>query len=148
MLGVFNLVFLCFGALMASVTRPKRALWWVLVVSLPRWAATGLAGVTGVHWLTGAAGGLGILVALVSAYAAFALLLEDVRSEEVLPIGRTGPAGTPSRATSGCSCATWNARRVYVARSSRAQSGPVPRGAGPRPATPGETSRTPPGTTG
>ncbi|CAM5227081.1 hypothetical protein GCM10010329_46880 [Streptomyces spiroverticillatus] len=91
-LGVFNLVFLCFGALMASVTRPKRALWWVLVVSLPRWAATGLAGVTGVHWLTGAAGGLGILVALVSAYAAFALLLEDVRSEEVLPIGRTGPA--------------------------------------------------------
>lgn len=91
-LGVYNLAFLCFGALMAAVTRPKRALWLVLVVSLPRWAATALAGLTGTEWLTRTAGGLGILVALVSAYAAFALMLEDMRSEEVLPIGRSGPA--------------------------------------------------------
>ncbi|MFF4582426.1 acetate uptake transporter family protein [Streptomyces sp. NPDC001389] len=91
-LGVFNLAFLCFGALMAAVTRPKRALWLVLVVSLPRWAAGGLAGVTGVQWLTRTAGALGIVVALVCVYTAFALLLEDVRGEEVLPLGRSGPA--------------------------------------------------------
>ncbi|MFF4328799.1 GPR1/FUN34/YaaH family transporter [Streptomyces sp. NPDC001272] len=91
-LGVFNLAFLCFGALMAAVTRPKRALWLVLVVSLPRWAATGLGGLTGTAWLTHTAGALGVLVALVATYAAFALMLEDVRGEEVLPIGRSGPA--------------------------------------------------------
>ncbi|MEE1755225.1 GPR1/FUN34/YaaH family transporter [Streptomyces sp. SP18CS02] len=93
-LGVFNLAFLCFGALMTAVTRPKRALWLVLVVSLPRWTATGLAGLTGAEWLTYTAGALGILVALVATYAAFALMLEDMRSEEVLPIGRSGPAHT------------------------------------------------------
>ncbi|TGB18815.1 hypothetical protein E4099_01395 [Streptomyces palmae] len=93
-LGVFNLAFLCFGALMTTVTRPKRALWWVLVVSLPRWAATGLSGLTGAEWLTRTSGALGILVALVAMYAAFALMLEDMRSEEVLPIGRSGPAYT------------------------------------------------------
>ncbi|MEV7174616.1 hypothetical protein AB0O18_33570 [Streptomyces sp. NPDC093224] len=91
-LGVFNLALLCFGALLAAVTGPKRALWLVLVVSLPRWAATGLAGLTGAEWLVRTAGGLGILVALVAAYAAYALMLEDVRGEEVLPIGRSGPA--------------------------------------------------------
>ncbi|MDI2128289.1 GPR1/FUN34/YaaH family transporter [Yinghuangia seranimata] len=91
-LGVFNLAFLCFGALMASVTKPKRALWLVLVVSLPRWAATGLSGLTGVEAITRVSGALGILVALVATYAAFALMLEDMRSEEVLPIGRSGPA--------------------------------------------------------
>ncbi|WP_443051407.1 GPR1/FUN34/YaaH family transporter [Streptomyces sp. NBC_00234] len=93
-LGVFNLAFLCFGALMASVTRSKRALWLVLVVSLPRWAATGLSGLTGAEWLTHTSGALGLLVALVAMYAAFALMLEDMRSEEVLPIGRSGPAQT------------------------------------------------------
>ncbi|MFF9978575.1 GPR1/FUN34/YaaH family transporter [Streptomyces erythrochromogenes] len=91
-LGVFNLAFLCFGALMAAVTRPKRALWFVLVASLPRWAATGLAGLTGAEWLTRTAGALGLVVALVAAYAAYALMLEDMRGEEVLPIGRSGPA--------------------------------------------------------
>ncbi|MFD8412304.1 GPR1/FUN34/YaaH family transporter [Streptomyces sp. NPDC059650] len=93
-LGVFNLAFLCFGALMAAVTRPKRALWVVLVVSLPRWAATGLSGLTGAEWLTHASGALGLLVALAATYAAYALMLEDMRSEEVLPIGRSGPAHT------------------------------------------------------
>ncbi|MFI5529437.1 GPR1/FUN34/YaaH family transporter [Kitasatospora sp. NPDC051853] len=93
-LGVFNLAFLCFGALMAAVTGPKRALWLVLVVSLPRWAATGAAGLTGAEWLTRVSGVLGLAVALVSAYAAYALMLEDMRSEEVLPIGRSGPAHT------------------------------------------------------
>ncbi|MFJ1565765.1 GPR1/FUN34/YaaH family transporter [Streptomyces erythrochromogenes] len=91
-LGVFNLAFLCFGALMAAVTRPKRALWFVLVASLPRWAATGLAGLTGAEWLTRTAGTLGLVVALVAAYAAYALMLEDMRGEEVLPIGRSGTA--------------------------------------------------------
>ncbi|MEV6261481.1 GPR1/FUN34/YaaH family transporter [Streptomyces sp. NPDC051784] len=93
-LGVFNLTLLCFGALMAAVTRPKRALWFVIVASLPRWAATGLSGLTEADWLRYTSGGLGILVAIVAAYTAFALLLEDVRSEEVLPIGRSGPAHT------------------------------------------------------
>ncbi|NEB92025.1 GPR1/FUN34/YaaH family transporter [Streptomyces bauhiniae] len=91
-LGVFNLAFLCFGALMTAVTRPKRALWLVLAVSLPRWAATGLFGLTGAEWLKYVSGGLGLLVALVATYAAFALMLEDMRGEEVLPIGRSGPA--------------------------------------------------------
>ncbi|QNS08450.1 hypothetical protein IAG42_00280 [Streptomyces xanthii] len=91
-LGVFNLALLCFGALMTAVTRPKRALWCVLAVSLPRWAATGLAGLTGAEWLTRTSGALGLVVALVAMYAAFALMLEDMRSEEVLPIGRSGPA--------------------------------------------------------
>lgn len=91
-LGVFNLALLCFGALMTAVTRPKRALWLVLAVSLPRWAATGLSGLTGTEWLTRTSGALGLLVALVATYAAFALMLEDMRSEEVLPIGRSGPA--------------------------------------------------------
>ncbi|MCX4807951.1 MULTISPECIES: GPR1/FUN34/YaaH family transporter [unclassified Streptomyces] len=93
-LGVFNLALLCFGALMALVTRPKRALWLVIVVSLPRWAATGLAGLTGAEWPGQLAGALGLLVALVATYAAFALMLEDMRGEQVLPIGRSGPAHT------------------------------------------------------
>ncbi|MFF5455356.1 GPR1/FUN34/YaaH family transporter [Streptomyces sp. NPDC012950] len=91
-LGVFNLALLCFGALMTAVTGPKRALWLVLAVSLPRWAATGLAGVTGAEWLTRTSGVLGLVVALVAMYTAFALMLEDMRSEQVLPIGRSGPA--------------------------------------------------------
>ncbi|WP_426366978.1 GPR1/FUN34/YaaH family transporter [Streptomyces sp. E-08] len=91
-LGVFNLALLCFGALMTAVTRPKRALWLVLAVSLPRWAATGLAGVTGAEWLTRTSGALGLLVAVVATYTAFALMLEDMRSEQVLPLGRSGPA--------------------------------------------------------
>ncbi|MCX2184562.1 GPR1/FUN34/YaaH family transporter [Streptomyces sp. SKN60] len=91
-LGVFNLALLCFGALMTAVTRPKRALWLVLAVSLPRWAATGLSGLTGAEWLTRTSGALGLAVALVAMYTAFALMLEDMRSEQVLPIGRSGPA--------------------------------------------------------
>lgn len=91
-LGVFNLAFLVFGVLMAAVTRPKPALWLVLVVSLPRWAATGLAGLTGADVLNRISGALGFAVALVAGYAAFALMLEDMRNEEVLPIGRSGPA--------------------------------------------------------
>ncbi|MFF0434335.1 GPR1/FUN34/YaaH family transporter [Streptomyces sp. NPDC004327] len=91
-LGVFNLALLCFGALMTAVTRPKRALWLVLAVSLPRWAATGLSGITGAEWLTRTSGALGLAVALVAMYTAFALMLEDMRSEQVLPIGRSGPA--------------------------------------------------------
>ncbi|MCB5168811.1 GPR1/FUN34/YaaH family transporter [Streptomyces bambusae] len=91
-LGVFNLAFLALGALMAAVTRPKRALWAVIVVSLPRWAATGLGGLTGAEALTRTAGALGLVVAVAAGYAAFALMLEDMRSEEVLPIGRSGPA--------------------------------------------------------
>ncbi|MFF7779016.1 hypothetical protein ACFZCG_31910 [Streptomyces tanashiensis] len=34
-------------------------------------------------------------MALAALYAAFALMLEDMRSEEVLSIGRSGPDHTP-----------------------------------------------------
>ncbi|MFJ5933530.1 GPR1/FUN34/YaaH family transporter [Streptomyces sp. NPDC093071] len=93
-LGVLNLAFLAFGLLMAAVTPPKRALWLVIVASLPRWAATGLAGLTGADWLIHTAGGLGLLVAVIAGYAAFALMLEDMRGHQVLPLGRSGPAHT------------------------------------------------------
>ncbi|MFD3682234.1 hypothetical protein [Streptomyces sp. NPDC058613] len=76
----------------AAVTRRKRALWFVLVASLPRWAAGAAFGLTGAPWLGHVSGTLGLLVALTAGYAAFALMLEDMRGEEVLPIGRSGPA--------------------------------------------------------
>ncbi|KDN82268.1 GPR1/FUN34/YaaH family transporter [Kitasatospora cheerisanensis] len=91
-LGVLNLTFTVFAALMASVARPKKALWLVLLVATPRYLVAGLAGVTGVEWLGRTAGALGLLLALVAAYAAYALMVEELRGRDVLPIGRSGPA--------------------------------------------------------
>ncbi|MFD8478010.1 acetate uptake transporter family protein [Kitasatospora sp. NPDC059673] len=90
-LGVLNLTFTVFAALMASVARPKKALWAVLLVATPRYLVAGLAGVTGVEWLGRAAGGLGMLLTLVAMYTAYALMLEELRGRDVLPIGRSGP---------------------------------------------------------
>ncbi|MET8698093.1 GPR1/FUN34/YaaH family transporter [Kitasatospora sp. NPDC004723] len=90
-LGVMNLVFTVFAALMASVARPKRVLWVLLMIAVPRYFVAGLHGVTGVHWLGQAAGALGMLLAAVAMYAAHALLLEELRGKEVLWIGRSGP---------------------------------------------------------
>ncbi|MGW1926188.1 GPR1/FUN34/YaaH family transporter, partial [Streptomyces massasporeus] len=91
-LGVLNLCFALFALLMASVAKPKRALWLVLCTAVPRFSVAAAANLTGVHWLAGVSGALGLLLAAVAMYAAFALMLEDMRGQEVLPIGRTGPA--------------------------------------------------------
>ncbi|MFB9719742.1 GPR1/FUN34/YaaH family transporter [Planobispora longispora] len=91
-LGALNAVFALFAVLMASVARPKRALWLVLVTAVPRFAVAAAANLTGAPWLTTASGVLGLLLAAVALYAAFALMLEDMRGHEVLPIGRSGPA--------------------------------------------------------
>ncbi|MFJ7631287.1 GPR1/FUN34/YaaH family transporter [Streptomyces sp. NPDC097595] len=91
-LGVLNLCFTLFALLMASVARAKRALWFVLCVAVPRFGVAAAAGLSGAHALTVLSGALGLLLAAVALYAAFALMLEDMRGEEVLPLGRSGPA--------------------------------------------------------
>ncbi|TMR22695.1 hypothetical protein ETD86_10575 [Nonomuraea turkmeniaca] len=91
-LGVLNLVFALFAVLMASVAKPKRALWLVLCTAVPRFAVGAAANLTGTPWLATISGVLGLLLATVALYAAFALMLEDMRGQEVLPIGRSGPA--------------------------------------------------------
>ncbi|MFE2107833.1 GPR1/FUN34/YaaH family transporter [Kitasatospora sp. NPDC059463] len=91
-LGVMNLAFTVFAALMASVARPKRALWLLLMIATPRYFVAGLHGLSGAAWLGHLAGALGLLLAAVAMYAAYALMLEELRGREVLPIGRSGPA--------------------------------------------------------
>lgn len=89
-LGVMNLVFTVFAALMASVARPKRVLWVLLMIAVPRYLVAGLYGVSGQAWLGHVAGALGMLLAAVAMYAAHALMLEELRGREVLWIGRSG----------------------------------------------------------
>ncbi|MDI9883709.1 GPR1/FUN34/YaaH family transporter [Streptomyces sp. HNM0645] len=91
-LGVLNAVFALFALLMASVAGRKRALWLVLCTAVPRFAVAALANLTGASWLGTVSGLLGLLLAAVALYTAFALMLEDMRGEQVLPIGRSGPA--------------------------------------------------------
>ncbi len=59
--------------------------------AVARWIVTEGAGADLAGTLSGA---LGLLLAAVAMYAAFALMLEDMRGREVLPIGRSGPAHT------------------------------------------------------
>ncbi|MFI9584230.1 acetate uptake transporter family protein [Streptomyces sp. NPDC052236] len=91
-LGVLNLVFAVFAFLMATVAQRKRVMWFVLCVAVPRFAVAALFNLTGATWLGYVSGALGLLLAGVAMYAAFALMLEDMRGQEVLPIGRRGPA--------------------------------------------------------
>ncbi|KOU62141.1 hypothetical protein ADK96_27230 [Streptomyces sp. IGB124] len=91
-LGVLNLCFALFALMMASVAMPKRALWLVLCTAVPRFTVASAASLTGVHWIATVSGALGLLLAVVAMYAAFALMLEDMRGQEVLPLGRSGPA--------------------------------------------------------
>ncbi|MFJ3975268.1 hypothetical protein [Streptomyces sp. NPDC090021] len=91
-LGVLNAMFALFAVLMASVAGRKRALWLVLCAAVPRFAVAALANLTGTAWTGTLSGWLGLLLAGVALYTAFALMLEDMRGEEVLPIGRSGPA--------------------------------------------------------
>jgi uncharacterized protein len=91
-LGIFYVVFAVFILLMLTSALSKRALAAVLVVAAPRFLIAGLAEITGSHGLSKTAAVLGFLLAAVSLYTAFALLLEDTRGREVLPIGREGAA--------------------------------------------------------
>ncbi|MFJ8584295.1 acetate uptake transporter family protein [Streptomyces sp. NPDC093595] len=91
-LGVLNAVFALFAVVMASVAGRKRALWLVLSTAAPRFAVAALADLTGVAWVGILSGVLGLLLAVIALYTAFALMLEDMRGQEVLPIGRSGPA--------------------------------------------------------
>jgi succinate-acetate transporter protein len=67
-------------------------MWAVLCVAVPRFAVASLFNFTGAAWLGYISGAFGLLLAGVAMYAAFALMLEDMRGEEVLPVGRRGPA--------------------------------------------------------
>jgi uncharacterized protein len=91
-LAVFFFVFSAFVVMMAIAAFPKRALFVVLIVAVPRFLASGLAQATGSSWVSTLAGVLGFTLAAVSLYTAWALLLEDVRGRTVLPIGRQGAA--------------------------------------------------------
>ncbi|MGW3043198.1 GPR1/FUN34/YaaH family transporter [Kitasatospora sp. NPDC001159] len=90
-LGVMNLVFTVFAALMASVAKPKKVLWLLLLIAVPRYFVAGVYGLSGAAWLGHAAGALGMLLAAVAMYAAYALMLEELRGREALWIGRSGP---------------------------------------------------------
>ncbi|WP_043465359.1 GPR1/FUN34/YaaH family transporter [Kitasatospora sp. MBT66] len=91
-LGVLNATFALFALMMAAVAGRKRALWLVLCTAVPRFAVAALSNLTGLAPLGTLSGALGLLLAAVALYTAFALMLEDMRGEEVLPIGRSGPA--------------------------------------------------------
>ena len=91
-LGMFYVVFAVFISLMLASARQKRAIVAVLAVAAPRFLISGVAELTGNRALAQTAAVLGFLLAAVSLYTAFALLLEDSRGSEVLPIGRFGAA--------------------------------------------------------
>jgi uncharacterized protein len=91
-LGMFDVVFAVFVSLMLVSALLKRALAAVLAVAVPRFLIAGVAELTGNHGVAQAAAVLGFLLAAVAMYTAFALLLEDSRGREVLPIGRLGAA--------------------------------------------------------
>ncbi|MFD8321229.1 GPR1/FUN34/YaaH family transporter [Kitasatospora purpeofusca] len=91
-LGVLNATFALFALMMAAVAGRKRALWLVLCTAVPRFGVAALSNLTGDARLGTLSGALGLLLAAVALYTAFALMLEDMRGEEVLPIGRSGPA--------------------------------------------------------
>ena len=91
-LGIFFIVFAVFAAFMLASALPKRALAAVLVVAVPRFLVAGVAELTGSQALSRAGAVLGFLLAAVALYTAFALLMEDSRGHEVLPIGRLAMA--------------------------------------------------------
>jgi uncharacterized protein len=91
-IGIFFIVFAVFAAFMLASALPKRALAAVLVVAVPRFLIAGIAELTGSQGVSQAGAVLGFLLAAVAMYTAFALLLEDSRGHEVLPIGRLAMA--------------------------------------------------------
>ena len=91
-LGIFYVVFGVFVLFMLASALLKRALAAVLLVAGPRFLVAGVAELTGNHAVSQAGAVLGFLLAAVALYTAFALLMEDARGREVLPIGRQGAA--------------------------------------------------------
>jgi uncharacterized protein len=98
-LGVFYIVFAVFISFMLASALLKRALAAVLVAAAPRFLIAGVAELTGNQVLSQAGGVLGFLLAAVALYTAFALLMEDSRGREVLPIGRLGAARQATHGT-------------------------------------------------
>jgi hypothetical protein len=93
-LAVFLFVFTIFIAMMAYAATPKRAMCVVLSIAVPRFFFGALAEATGSVTIERIAGGLGCALVTAALYTAFALMLEDIRGHEVLPVGRRGPALT------------------------------------------------------
>jgi succinate-acetate transporter protein len=91
-IGIFYVVFAVFISFMLASALLKRALAAVLAVAAPRFLIAGVADITGNQVIAQAGAVLGFLLAAVALYTAFALLLEDSRGREVLPIGRLGAA--------------------------------------------------------
>jgi uncharacterized protein len=91
-LGVFYVVFTVFISFMLTSAFLKRAILAVLAVAAPRFLIAGIAELTGSQVLARAGAVLGFLLAAVALYTAFALLMEDSRGHEVLPVGRFGSA--------------------------------------------------------
>lgn len=91
-LGIFSIVFAVFVAVMLTSALPKRALAAVLVAAAPRFLVSGIADITGSQPVAQAGAVLGYLLAVVALYAAFALLWEDSRGREIVPVGRRGLA--------------------------------------------------------
>jgi uncharacterized protein len=98
-LGIFYIVFGVFIVFLLASALLKRALAAVLVVTAPRFLIAGIADLTGNQVLLRVAAVLGFLLAALALYAAFALLLEDSRGREVLPIGRLGAAREATHGT-------------------------------------------------
>jgi succinate-acetate transporter protein len=98
-LGVFYVVFAVFISFMLASALLKRAIVAVLAVAAPRFLISGVADISGNQPLAKAGAVLGFLLAAVALYTAFALLLEDSRGREVLPIGRFGAARQATHGT-------------------------------------------------
>ncbi|MEU2160088.1 GPR1/FUN34/YaaH family transporter [Streptomyces chengbuensis] len=96
-LGVLNLVFAVFAVLMATVMGPRRAVWLVLVAAVPWFVLSGTHEIVRAGWLGACAGAAGLVLALVALYTAYAMMLEELRGEDVLPVGRHGQAHTAVR---------------------------------------------------
>lgn len=92
MLGIFLVTFSVFVLLVMLTALSKRALAAVLVVAVPRFSVSGVADITGNVDAAHAGAALGFILAAVSMYAAWALLLEETRGRAILPIGRRGTA--------------------------------------------------------
>jgi len=98
-LGIFYVVFAVFISFMLASALLKRAIVAVLAVAAPRFLISGVAEISGSQPISKAAAVLGFLLAAVALYTAFALLLEDSRGHQVLPIGRFGAARQATHGT-------------------------------------------------
>ena len=98
-LGIFYVVFAAFLLFMLTSALLKRALAAVLAVAVPWFLTAGVGEITVNQAVSQAGAVLGFLLAAVAMYTAFALLLEDSRGREVLPVGRLGAARQATHGT-------------------------------------------------